>query len=396
MSRRIRSILIAIAREDLDAPMMLRSLSVDDLSVVIELAIAHGLSATTIATLRRGDLAVPTRLEDQRFTAMGARIRLRAGLGILSQAMEQAGFPWSVLKGPVLAAHYPDPLARSYRDLDILVEGSSIIPALEALGRVGSKEINQNWEACLDYGLAEFPVQYGSTVIDLHWHLVGYERSRRDFELDISAMLARSRLIEAEGAVIRSLDPEDTLINVALHSGLSGGNRLSQLRDVHHLTTSEPIDWDLAIQRATANKTASLVGHVLDRTRRIMRTDAIPREVPVSLAGRSGLRTRGIMERWPRSTSRMADGIDSGFLIAVSRASRKDSLRATARVAGLHIRRLAGNPKATNSGNPDSEVHWARPRGGDEARLRYLEYAAGAGVSLEEPRARTGGIERRR
>jgi hypothetical protein len=159
------------------------------------------------------------------------------------------------------------PELREFVDLDILIPGSRVADLIAALEAVGIEQINQNWAAYVKHGVAEFPVQIDGVQIDVHWHLIPLRRTRRQFSIDIDAMLERRRRITFQGVEFPALDVVDHLIHVCVHAGVSGANKGGWLRDVAAAMSSTPGVESVA-ERAASFGALPLVAQVLDRVGR--------------------------------------------------------------------------------------------------------------------------------
>jgi hypothetical protein len=81
-----------------------------------------------------------------------------------------------------------------------------------------------------------------------------------------------------------TLDPIDTLLHLALHAGLSGGAKLSWLKDIERAAAVEPIEWDELVRRARAWGAGEVIAVSFRRSRSLL--DApIPDGVVEALSG---------------------------------------------------------------------------------------------------------------
>ncbi len=183
-----------------------------------------------------------------RYTALQA-MALGAELRIVTALLEQAGLAPIALKGAWLAWHaYPDPALRPMRDLDLLLDADTAIPAFELLKSKGYRA-----EAVQELALED--------VLRLEKHLpalisprgVAIELHQRLWEVDgrmdhaAPAGLGgnpRERAVRQHG--IAYLGATDTLAHLIIHAiydhRLDCGPLL--LFDIAYLLRGEAVDWD--------------------------------------------------------------------------------------------------------------------------------------------------------
>ena len=340
---------------------------------LVESAIAQGTGPALASMLTEIGGVVPA---DLRSHVENARFARAASVGVLRRMTEEFddhGIPFVVLKGIVLASVYPRPEVRAFNDIDVLVEGRDLGRALDALERIGARDVNRNWGNYLRHGVAETPVWTPGIGIDLHWHLVGLERERVGVELDIASMIGRRRTVDVGGLDVWTLDPTDLLLHTAVHAGRSGATKLAWLRDVRELVRAEPPDWDVLVRRSRDAGVGALVGQVLDRARCELGAD-VPIEVAEALCPRPllGIRRRlDLRDRGDGLPRRFA----RGFPVVVSRASIVASGRAAAGVLATRVR----GDQHWDVGDPEGPLYWDHPSGGSSGRQAYLEFAGRAG-----------------
>ena len=150
-----------------------------ELDRLVALADYHRVTGQLAAAFAdRGD--VPSPVTQARQVATVRYLQTLEALGRAAGALDGAGIGWVVLKGPVLATRwYRDPAARSYQDLDLLVDPAGLSAAVDALAGVGFAERNRNWAGLRSVGAGEIALVDDRVMIDLHWHVVALERDRR-------------------------------------------------------------------------------------------------------------------------------------------------------------------------------------------------------------------------
>ena len=271
-------------------------------------------------------------------TRTAAHLRVLADLDGVRNALSARDVPFLVVKGPVLSEHlYPSADLRTYEDLDLLIPPSSFERAVEALRGAGSSLLDRNWALTRADTRGQLHLQLPmGTLADVHWHLLNRENVREGFAIRTDELFERAREVEVAGRSLPTLDPVDTLLHVALHAALSGGDRLIWLKDIERVLLVDQPPWDAVVQRARAWKAGRSVAIVLARSRRSLGAP-VPEEVLDALfASRAWRRiSDGIDRRFPpeRSVGRVSLAVlwaqltrDSGAATAralLNRASRR-------------------------------------------------------------------------
>jgi hypothetical protein len=134
------------------------------------------------------------------------------------RALEGAGIPLVVTKGPAVAQAYPDPSLRPFFDVDVLVPPARFEDAFRLLQDLGFAEPSHlvqprpyfnRW--CRE-GVNLIRLDGGS--VDLHHHIPPWVWGQR---LSFDAVFARSSIIEISGGSVRAADPVHNLLITALH-----------------------------------------------------------------------------------------------------------------------------------------------------------------------------------
>lgn len=332
--RQVAGLLIASAREhDWSAPepsavALAQLLPADQ---VVAAATYHRVVGCVTASL--GDARVPDALR----TALGAAARRASGQAVLAaaslrtvRAVFDDTLPWLAVKGPVLdAALYPRPRLRTYRDLDVLVAPGRLAEAVSRLEDAGFRLADRNWRQIRERMVSQLHLEReGSAPVDLHWTLLFDEDRRRRFRFDLAAMTARARSVEVAGGPVRTFDPPDTLIHLALHAAIEGGDRLVWLKDVD-VAARAIAHWDDVVERTAAFGMQLPVAAVLARSRRVLGAP-VPTEVLADLAPRSWRVLTAAVDRWfPVATSHGV-GSPATLLTRSARGRVSTSLRTAA------------------------------------------------------------------
>ncbi|MFB9378514.1 nucleotidyltransferase family protein [Kineococcus gynurae] len=200
------------------------------------------------------------------------RLAVTADLRLLARTLQHEDCRWAVVKGPVTALRYPDPAHREFHDLDVLVDGRDLGPALRSLEAAGARILEDDFSAVLSRGQGEIALLLPQgTFLDLHWHLVNRPERRDAFALDVTGIIARRREAEVLGTRCPVLDPVDELHHLALHMTLAGGWRLLWSHDLTVVLAQTPRhDLDVLRRRARSAGTALAVAVALTRARDVL------------------------------------------------------------------------------------------------------------------------------
>lgn len=139
-----------------------------------------------------------------------------------------------VIKGPVLASViYARPDLRSYGDLDIVVRAEALARSVELLTAAGAVLREPDWDDAIARRLGEVSLALPSgTILDLHWHLIPIGSMRDRFHVPMDELFDRARTVTIDGRPHRTLGAEDTVVHLALHAVLCGGDRLGWIEDL--------------------------------------------------------------------------------------------------------------------------------------------------------------------
>lgn len=277
---------------------------------ILEAADYHGVSGWIYSRLSRCP-SIPERLIAPLRTRYDAAVRrhLRATweLAGLAPVLDASGARWAVIKGPaVVELIYLDPGLRPYGDIDVIVEPGRFAHAVAALERSGSPVMDRNWEVIRRDRLGELHVRLPrGTLLDLHWNLVNMYRGQ--IAIDTESLLRRAERVELCGVNAPTLDPTDSLIHVAMHGTLAGGDKLRWIKDTEMLARVRPPDWEALVQRAEDWGVAPAVGLLLRRSNAVLGAP-IPEWTYRRLLGKRYERLVTIIDRlspWQRATGRV-------------------------------------------------------------------------------------------
>lgn len=307
-------------------------------SWLVQAAVHHRVVTPLYRACRKGDIehgaAGLARLAaDRRATAL----RISHWGVETSRWLTKAGIAHAIVKGPAVAAAYPD-ADREFVDLDVLVEPAAMHAAIDVLTRHGAEAIDgKSWPR--DDGIAELGFGLASGVaIDLHADLIHKQDVRRDFDFPASMLLARASTTLVLGQEIPVLDPQDTLIYVALHAMISGGDRLSWLADLDALVRHGGIDWPTVVARARRAKLALVLGVMLQRAVIVLETP-VPTDALRALLRRGKLWSRLLVtfERRRPTAANFGRNVRGQVLMRATRDSTATSLKTLARLVWTDV-----------------------------------------------------------
>jgi len=204
----------------------------------------------------------------------------------LIEALDRESIPFMVVKGPVMAdVVYPRNDLRAYDDVDLVVPRRRFGDAISTLIEADCDVLDRNWRRIRREmrGQVHMTAHFGTSV-DVHWHLLNRSSVRSAFRIEMDDLFERARRVSLDGPQVLTLDPTDTLLHLALHAGLSGGAKLSWLKDIERAAAVEPIEWEELIRRAQMWGAGEVIAVSFRRSRALL--DApIPDEVIETLSG---------------------------------------------------------------------------------------------------------------
>jgi hypothetical protein len=171
---------------------------------------------------------------------------------VTATVLERSGIPYRVLKGPAWAhSSYPDPMLRSFGDVDVLVPAKQWEQSVQALEASGAERLFPELRPGFDvrFGKDATYVAASGWEIDLHRTLaVG----PYGFWIDSEALFARPAAeISLGGCDLPVLDPVAAYLHACYNAVLGDDPpRLPALRDVAQMGNEGSLDpdevWSLA------------------------------------------------------------------------------------------------------------------------------------------------------
>lgn len=218
------------------------------------LAAVHGVTGLLHkAWLETSDLAPPSVMDE--FGRQRRESGLHGALGLLQrdevvQVLESAGVCHIVLKGAALARPwYGDLSLRPFLDIDIWMKSTDIDRATAALMEAGYRQMTHAVSA--PHHGVPFHRSGMPCALELHHELTPLNVTQ---SLHFDAFYNRSMVLEEENRSIRTLGPEDTLLQLCLHHlhhlEYSHGWRLRNFCDIARHIRAFPIEWPVFVERA--------------------------------------------------------------------------------------------------------------------------------------------------
>lgn len=247
--------LVALLR---NTPMPALALTADEWNRFFTRLSPHGIFALMSYHLRswpaecRPPKEVTDVLERNFLAAAGTALRAGRQIQVMVDALEAAGIPSALMKGPALARMvYPHAAMRQSADIDILVRRTDVPAAEAVLEGLGYASPDTESHTSRYAYHQEFLLPAGGLLVELHWGLdCGYH-----LVPDGWADNALGRRIPFEASDLRShtLSPVDHLPYLGLHHGYQHeGLRLDQVADVCRLvdTVRDPAEAGALVERA--------------------------------------------------------------------------------------------------------------------------------------------------
>lgn len=260
----------SLARVDLRAISLLAERSID-WNRFLELTQSHGLAPVAADCLGLSCAKLPgavaQALDGLRRENAKRCLVFSTELARIAEQCEGDGIRLVALKGPTLAALYPEPSWRVFGDLDLLIAPNQIEGAVEGLARLGylSAEPPSMRRARRDYRTWEFelPLVHRDLGVhlDLHWRLLP-----RGFpaHLPVEDLMNRTETVAIEGTPVRVLEPADQLLFLSAHGAKHSWSSLDLVIDVCRVLNGfADRDYDAAFARAREYSAARMLDFAL-------------------------------------------------------------------------------------------------------------------------------------
>jgi hypothetical protein len=216
-------------------------------------------------------------------------------------ALASAGVSCILLKGPALAyTVYPDPMLRSFTDLDVLARNgdwTTVHRCMQRLGFTPERDAASPPPAVLRRtAVHEFKYVHEAQDfgVDVHYDdILNTGLTPRDVE----GFWRRAVTASIQGRPVRVLSPEDQLIQLCAHVHFHGYTRLNWLSDVAFLVrgSPKPLAWDRVVETVRTEEAQVPVYYTLRLVERLL---GVPTPVAVLEATRPDRLRRWWHERY--------------------------------------------------------------------------------------------------
>lgn len=320
-------------------------------------------------------------LEARYHDGIASHLRALVALGHIGRALDGAGVRWVVVKGPVLAERVHDSFdLRFYGDVDVLVPPSDLEHTLDALAIAGGVVLDRNWALLCREEPGELHVATeGGALVDLHWHLLSERRPRAAFRWETEDLLDRAVTVDLNGMTVPTLSPEDTVVHLAAHTVLSGGDRLVWHQDLARALTVLDLDVARLAHTARAAGMADVVDAALTLVEHLAPLEplaAIRDRLDASRVWRRAIRVTA--RRQPIGANRLNAPSAARLVARATRGGLSASLR---EASHRSVERMARADARTPTGrvDPDGPAGIRHASGGPEARAAFFAAIAARG-----------------
>ncbi len=233
-------------------------------SELVDLAVKHQVAPLLYSSLSASDGCIPDDIRDRlRITYLAERMLLEVdsapAVRQVVDALHSAGIAPVLLKGAALAySVYPEPVHRSFSDIDLLLPRNQLEPAREILVRSG---FYSKGETEASHHLQPMYGPDSDFGVELH---VGIISDPHPYLLDMDPLLDRCQMAEVAGSQVRTLSPADALFLACLHMSYAHRYRrlpLRHLTDILAISSgrANEIDWHLLVQTTRQSRAAGAV-----------------------------------------------------------------------------------------------------------------------------------------
>lgn len=246
--------------------------------------------------------ALAQQLQIDWFAAAAENQLHQANLNQILAALAEQGLALVLLKGAALAQTvYPDPACRPMSDIDFWVEPEQMDRAAALMAQLGftTKEKDErptSLQALSGGEIAFYRPGWAHGLVELHWSPLGGWWLHHTAVLDTTSMWQRRVPLPSmsdDPPQLFQLDPEDTIIQLAVHIAVNhqfSATLLRSLADIALTAVSRPVNWQLLADRARAWRVATAVYLTLDLTHQLF-------DLPASQPARRPLRPTRLRRR---------------------------------------------------------------------------------------------------
>jgi hypothetical protein len=245
------------------------------------------------------------RLQADWYAAAAENQLHQENLNRIIQAFSGRQLPVILLKGSALVqAVYPDPACRPMSDIDLWVAAERMDEAVAVMQTLGFDLLEKMERPTRLQILSGGEIRFGRPdwaqgLVELHWSPMPGWWLYHTAAVDVAGMWQRRVPLLMDDAGIETtvlayqLDPEDTIIQIAVHIAVNhqfSGTLLRSLADIALTAVLRPINWSLLAERAKQWRVGTAVYLTLHLTDQLF-------DLPASEPARRHLRPAPL-RRW--------------------------------------------------------------------------------------------------
>lgn len=240
-----------------------------DWEAVFDLSVRHGTTALLVHHIHEHGLSdvVPdpwmSRLRAFAHAVLRHNVCATGELTRILAVLENAGIATLPIKGPLLAKRYYRNVAlRRFVDLDLVVERSHILAAMEELSGLGYKpgydRSPEELQRAIDAHLGiEMVHPERGMVVEVHWALLN---RTYDVDLKVEEVRQRAETMTVGASQISFMATEDVLLYLCVHGAKHHWAALKWACDVAEVLRASPgMDWSAVMDRAAEARCTRLL-----------------------------------------------------------------------------------------------------------------------------------------
>jgi hypothetical protein len=305
-----------------------------DWEQLVAAAVEHGL----VPLVHRALPAVPAgavpedalgRLAAEAKADAGRGLVLTAELQRLLHAFDGAGVRALPYKGPALSAlAYGSVTARSYTDLDLVVEPDALPAVEQAMIAAGYQRVGSDADRARSRGHRwhhQYRREDNRAFVEIHW---AFTYRSWGFARDLGPLMARGETVTVAGEDVATFAREDLVILLAVHGAKHFWERLLWVVDIARLAEPQVgVDWSRVVGEATRTGTRRMVLIALALARDLFGAPVPPAAVAAARADATAdrlaarVRDRLLLGDTPRLT-----GVDASRFYIAMRERRREKL----------------------------------------------------------------------
>ncbi len=218
-----------------------------------------------------------------------------AELRDVAEALDAAGTPWLLWKGPALAVQvWGDPARRHATDLDVVVAPADRSAARDALARAGWRSrdgLSLAQERAIFTGAGALPLVRRSEgpLVELH---SAFGARLYPAPLAIADVLGRAERVSVGGVEVRTPAGADALLLLALHATKHGWSQAEEVLSFGQLAERDPAAFQAAHARAAASGVAEAIHLAVHLARALVGAAIAPELLAATAGGRASGRSR--------------------------------------------------------------------------------------------------------